>query len=107
MGTALLFDRDRVDEVEDWTARLPRLGRSAILWIDLEAPDDDEIARLIEKLVTLASVLFLPAALIAGVMGMNFRVGIFETAWYFWAPIAVIASVAASTLVVARVRRWI
>ena len=39
MATALLFDRDRVDEVDDWTDSLPRVGRSAILWIDLEKRD--------------------------------------------------------------------
>jgi Mg2+ and Co2+ transporter CorA len=48
MATALLFDRDRVDEIEDWTTPLPRIGRSALLWIDLEGPTDDDVDRLIE-----------------------------------------------------------
>jgi Mg2+ and Co2+ transporter CorA len=47
MATALLFDRDRVDDVDDWTMP-PRIGRSAILWIDLERPTDDDVDRLIE-----------------------------------------------------------
>ena len=42
MATALLFDRDRVDEVDDWTAPLPRIGRSALLWVDLERPSDED-----------------------------------------------------------------
>jgi magnesium/cobalt transport protein CorA len=46
MGTALLFERDAVEEIEDWDDSLPRLGRSSVLWIDLERPDTDEIERL-------------------------------------------------------------
>lgn len=61
----------------------------------------------IMKVLTLASVLLLPGALIAGVMGMNFEVGIFETAAYFWVVLAIIVAVAVTTLVVARVRAWI
>lgn len=45
MATALLFDRDEVDEVDDWTDSLPKCRRSAVLWIDLEEPSDDDVAR--------------------------------------------------------------
>lgn len=61
----------------------------------------------IMKVLTLASVLLLPGALIAGVMGMNFELGLFETTAYFWAVIALIGAVAVTTLTVARVRKWI
>jgi magnesium transporter len=61
----------------------------------------------IMKVLTLASVLLLPGALIAGIMGMNFKVGLFETSAYFWAVIALIVAVAVTTLTVARVRKWI
>ena len=47
--TALLFERDRVDEV-DWTGSLPRLGRSSLLWIDLEKPSEAELSALSEVL---------------------------------------------------------
>ncbi len=43
-----MFDRDRVDEVDDWTGPLPRIGRSAILWVDLERPSNAEVGRLTE-----------------------------------------------------------
>jgi len=49
-GTALLFDRDRVEEVEDWPELVGSLGRSSILWVDLERPDDDAIRQLAEAL---------------------------------------------------------
>jgi magnesium transporter len=61
----------------------------------------------IMKVLTLASVLLLPGALVAGVLGMNFRVGLFEHAALFWVVVALIAAVALATLAIARVRRWI
>ena len=38
----------------------------------------------IMKVLTLTSVILLPGALLAGVMGMNFKVGLFEHASIFW-----------------------
>ncbi len=61
----------------------------------------------IMKVLTLASVLLLPGALIAGVLGMNFKVGLFEHAGLFWVVLALIAVIAAGTLAIARARRWI
>ena len=40
-------------------------------------------------------------------MGMNFKVGLFENATYFWAVCAAIIALAFVTLVFARKRRWI
>jgi magnesium/cobalt transport protein CorA len=50
MATALLYERDAVDEIADWTEGVPRLGRSSVLWIDLEQPDEAEVERLAELL---------------------------------------------------------
>jgi magnesium transporter len=61
----------------------------------------------IMKVLTLASVILLPGALIAGVMGMNFKVGLFDEPMLFWAVLAVIVAIAPFTLVFARLRRWI
>jgi Mg2+ and Co2+ transporter CorA len=61
----------------------------------------------IMKVLTLASVLLLPTTALAGVMGMNFKVGLFEDTWLFWAVIAVMLSLAAVTLSAARLRHWI
>ena len=59
------------------------------------------------KVLTLASVLLLPGALVAGVLGMNFRVGLFEHSNLFWVVLALIALFALATLAAARARRWI
>ena len=61
----------------------------------------------IMKVLTLGTVLLLPGALIAGIMGMNFKLGMFEENAYFWVVLGLIAMLAAVTLVVARKRRWI
>jgi magnesium transporter len=61
----------------------------------------------IMKVLTLGALLFLPGALIAGVLGMNFKIGLFETGWYFWVVCAVIVAFGATTLAAARARRWI
>jgi Mg2+ and Co2+ transporter CorA len=59
------------------------------------------------KLLTLVSVIFLPGALIAGIMGMNFKPGLFTHPELFWVTVAIIVAIAVTTLVVARMRRWI
>ena len=61
----------------------------------------------IMKVLTLASVLLLPGALIAGVLGMNFSVGFFEQTGLFWVTIAVIAGIIVATAGIARAKRWI
>jgi len=61
----------------------------------------------IMKVLTLTSVILLPGALIAGVMGMNFKVGLFDDSMYFWVVLAVIFAIAPVTLVFAKLRRWI
>jgi Mg2+ and Co2+ transporter CorA len=63
----------------------------------------------IMKVLTLASILLLPGALIAGVAGMNvnFGSGTFEDSTLFWAVLAAIVGIALATLGLARLRRWI
>jgi Mg2+ and Co2+ transporter CorA len=61
----------------------------------------------IMKVLTLASILLLPGALIAVVMGMNFKLGIFEHNGYFWAVLGLIAALALATVTIARNRRWV
>jgi len=63
----------------------------------------------IVKVLTLASILLLPGALIAGVMGMNvnFSVTTFAHSPVFWIVVAAIISIAGATLALARARRWV
>ena len=61
----------------------------------------------IMKLLTLVTVILLPATVLAGVMGMNFQVGLFDLVWMFWAVIATMLAIAVIVLSVARNRGWI
>jgi magnesium transporter len=61
----------------------------------------------IMKVLTLTSVILLPGALLAGVMGMNFKVGLFTHPWLFWVVVGLIVAIAPLTLGMARRRRWI
>jgi magnesium transporter len=61
----------------------------------------------IMKVLTLTSVILLPGALIAGVMGMNFNVGLFDQAGLFWAVVAAIVLIAPVTIGLAKMQRWI
>jgi magnesium transporter len=61
----------------------------------------------IMKILTLTSVILLPGAVIAGVMGMNFKVGFFASSWLFYLVLALILGIAAITAGVAKLRGWI
>ena len=63
----------------------------------------------IMKVLTLASILLLPGALIAGLMGMNvnFAQDTFADSSLFWIVIALITGIALATLGMARLREWI
>ena len=61
----------------------------------------------IVKLLTLVTVILLPASVLAGVMGMNFKVGLFDLEWGFWVVIGAMLGIAVLVLSVARTRHWI
>ncbi len=59
------------------------------------------------KVLTLVTVVLLPSTVLAGIMGMNFQVGLFNAVWVFWVVIAAMFGIAVLVLSVARSRRWI
>jgi magnesium transporter len=61
----------------------------------------------IMKVLTLTSVILLPGALLAGVMGMNFQIGLFDITWVFYLVVALILAIAPATFGVAKLRNWI
>jgi magnesium transporter len=61
----------------------------------------------IMKVLTLVTVILLPATVLAGIMGMNFNVGVFNLAWVFWVVIAVMLVIAVLVVSAARRQRWI
>jgi magnesium/cobalt transport protein CorA len=61
----------------------------------------------IMKVLTLASVILLPSVVLAGVMGMNFKVELFDNPDLFWVVIGIMAVLAVATVVAARWRHWL
>jgi magnesium transporter len=59
------------------------------------------------KLLTLVTVILLPASVLAGVMGMNFKVGLFDWVWMYWAVIGAMLGIAVLVLSIGRNRHWI
>jgi Mg2+ and Co2+ transporter CorA len=59
------------------------------------------------KVLTLASVILLPSVVLAGVMGMNFKVPLFENPNLFWVVIGVMGVLAVGTVLAARWRGWL
>ena len=59
------------------------------------------------RLLTLASVILLPSVVLAGIMGMNFKVALFDDPSLFYVVIGVMFLMAIVTLAVARWRQWL
>jgi magnesium transporter len=90
------------------TVQEARDAREAIVGsFDVLIARDGHRTNEIMKVLTLTSVILLPGALIAGVMGMNFKVAFFDQAVLFWVVVAVIVAIAPLTIVGAKRRQWI
>ena len=61
----------------------------------------------IVRVLTWTSVILLPAVVVAGIMGMNFKVEIFEQTQLFWVVIGFMVATAVVTLLIARWRGWL
>jgi magnesium transporter len=61
----------------------------------------------IMRVLTWTSVILLPAVVVAGIMGMNFKVGLFDRTELFWVVIGFMVVMATTTLLVARWRNWL
>jgi magnesium/cobalt transport protein CorA len=59
------------------------------------------------KVLTIVSSVLLPSVVLAGIMGMNFKLGFFEDPANFWLVIAAMLAMALTILGVAHWRRWI
>jgi magnesium transporter len=92
----------------DSTMQAARDAREAIVGsFDVLLARTGQRTNEIVKVLTLASVIFLPGALLAGVMGMNFKVGLFDASWGFYVVVAVVIAVAPVAVALAKLRDWI
>jgi magnesium transporter len=96
--------RDRLEDV----VQSARDARDSVVGsFDVLIARNEHRTNEIMKVLTLASLLLLPGSLIAGVLGMNFKLGIFEHKEFFWVVLGIIGGLAVATLTLARSRRWI
>jgi magnesium transporter len=96
--------RERLEEVMQ-AARDSR--ESVVGSFDVLIARTEQRTNEIMKVLTLVSALLLPGALVAGVLGMNFKIGLFSHAEYFWVVLGGIFAIAVATIAAARMRRWI
>jgi Mg2+ and Co2+ transporter CorA len=61
----------------------------------------------IVRVLTWTSVILLPAVVVAGIMGMNFQVPLFDRPELFYVVIGLMLAMAVATLAVARWRHWL
>jgi magnesium transporter len=61
----------------------------------------------IMKVLTLVSAALLPSSVLAGVLGMNFKLPFFEHGDLFWVAVAVMASLMLGTVFLAWRRNWL
>ena len=59
------------------------------------------------KALTILSAILLPAVVLAGVMGMNFKIGFFDNPGNFWLAVGAMVTLAVVVLGVSRWRGWI
>ena len=59
------------------------------------------------KTLTILSAILLPAVVLAGVMGMNFKIGFFDNPENFWIAVGAMGLLAVSVLGLSRWRGWI
>ena len=59
------------------------------------------------KTLTILSAILLPAVVLAGVMGMNFKIGFFDNPGNFWIAVGAMGLLAVSVLGLSRWRGWI
>jgi Mg2+ and Co2+ transporter CorA len=64
-------------------------------------------ANEVMKALTILSAILLPAVVLAGVMGMNFKIAFFEDPGNFWLAVGAMLALAATVLGVSRWRGWI
>jgi magnesium transporter len=61
----------------------------------------------IVRVLTWTSVILLPAVVVAGIMGMNFQVPLFDRPELFYVVIGLMLAMAVATLAIARWRNWL
>lgn len=96
-----------VDRLEAAMAASENLRDGLLATFDIHMGRVSQRANDVMRTLTLLSAVLLPAVVLAGIMGMNFKVGFFEDATNFWLVIAGMGVLAVSIVAIAHWRRWL
>ena len=96
-----------VDRVEAAMEAIEGLRDSLIGTFDIHMGRVSQHANDVMRILTLLSAVLLPAIVLAGIMGMNFKLEFFDASGNFWFVLAMMAGLAVAIVVVARWRRWL
>jgi len=95
------------DRLQRATAAIANVREMLIGTFDVHMTRTAQRTNDIVRVLTWTSVILLPAVVVAGIMGMNFKVPIFDNAALFWVVIGFMILTATITLVIARIRGWL
>jgi magnesium transporter len=110
MGTAESLGRPDprlVDRLEGAMSAIEGLRDSLLGTFDIHMGRVSQRANDVMRTLTLLSAILLPAVVLAGIMGMNFRLAFFDDPTNFWYVLVGMGLMALLILVVARWRHWL
>jgi Mg2+ and Co2+ transporter CorA len=96
-----------IDRLESAMAAIEGSRESLLGTFDIHMGRVSQRANDVMRILTLLSAVLLPAVVLAGVMGMNFKLPFFDDGGNFWIVIGGMAILALTILAVARWRRWL
>jgi magnesium transporter len=96
-----------VDRLEGAMSAVEGLRDGLLGTFDIHMGRVSQRANDVMRTLTLLSAVLLPAVVLAGIMGMNFKLAFFDEAGNFWLVLIGMAALAVTILVIARLRRWL
>ena len=96
-----------VDRLDAAMAAVEGLRDSLLGTYDIHMGRTSQRANDVMKVLTLLSAILLPAVVLAGIMGMNFKLAFFDESTNFFLVVATMAVLAIFILAIARWRRWL
>jgi magnesium transporter len=96
-----------IDRLEAAMESVEGLRTSLLGTFDIQTSREAQRANDVMRTLTLLSAVLLPAVVLAGIMGMNFKLPFFETTENFWVVLVGMAVLALTILGIARWRHWL
>jgi magnesium transporter len=96
-----------VDRLDAAMRTIEGLREGLIGTFDIHMSRASQRANDVMRTLTLLSAVLLPAVVLAGIMGMNFKLAFFEATTNFWLVIGGMAGLAVTILGIARWRGWL